>query len=95
MSINDLARLYVDFLEPTLRFLGIAIFLILVLAMLNILRDGKKKGELLNSAFSFIIKMVTKSITFLGHALLWMAKATLKIITVIYASFRDFFISKI
>lgn len=95
MSISSLAQLYVNIIEPLIHFVGFLILGVLLLATLNILRDGKKKGELLNSALSFIIKMMTKSVTLFGHALLWLAKASFKIITVIYASFRDFFTSKL
>lgn len=95
MSIDVLAQLYVNTLEPILKFAGLAIVIIILLSMLNILRGGGKNGELVNSAFNFIIKIITKSITWLGYALLWLAKALLKIAHVIFASIRDFFTSKI
>lgn len=95
MNIESFAVFYVNYLEPMLHFLGFLIIGVIILALLNIVRDGKKKGELVNSALSFIIKILTGSVTMLGRFLLWLTKASLKIITVIYASFRDFFTSKI
>ncbi|MBI1308545.1 MAG: hypothetical protein GC129_01625 [Proteobacteria bacterium] len=95
MDINQLAEIYVDYLEPSLRVLGFLIVVIFLLYMLGLVRDSKKKGDLVNSAFSFIINIITKFVSFIGHALLWLAKAVLKIVTVIFASIRDFFTSEL
>lgn len=95
MNIESLARVYVDVIEPMLHTMAFVVIGIVLLYLLGVVKDGKKKGDLVNSAFSFIIKMVTLAFTLTGRFLLWMARFSWQIIRVIFASFRDFFTSKI
>jgi hypothetical protein len=95
MNIADLAVFYVDVIEPVLKFCAFLVIAIFLLYLLNMLRDAKKKTDLINGAFNFIIKLATKTVSVSGRIVVWTVKVLLNIIRVIFASIRDFFTSKI
>lgn len=95
MSIQYIAELYVDFIEPALKGLLFVVIVVVLLYFINLIRDSKKKTDLINSMFSIIIKVISRALFWVGGALVWLAKMLLKTITVIFAAIRDFFTSKI
>jgi len=95
MSIEQFAAFYVNVVEPVFRFLLFAVIAISFLYLLNVVRDAKKKTDIINGAFNFILKLVTKSVVLLGKVLLFSIKMLQKVFKVINASVRDFFNSKI
>lgn len=95
MTIADFAEFYVNVLEPVLKFLIFFIIAVFLLYMLNVMRDTKKKGDLVTVMVNFITKSITKSVVLAGKVLLWCSNMLLKSITVIYTSIRDFLFSKI
>lgn len=95
MTIEQAAQIYVDYVDPALRVLLFFVIAVFLLYMLSVIRDGKKKTDVINATFNFIIKFITKTISFMGKLLLFIITLLRKTITVIYASIRDFFFSRI
>lgn len=93
--IETFAIFYVDFLEPLLRVAFFLIIAIVLLYFINLIRDAKEKGNLINAIFSSMIKLITASLKWSGQGLMWSGKTLLKVITVIIAVIRDFFNSRI
>ncbi|NBX86305.1 MAG: hypothetical protein EBQ80_03560 [Proteobacteria bacterium] len=93
--IETFAVFYVDYLEPLLRVAFFLIIAIVLLYFINLIRDAKEKGNIINAIFSSMIKLITAIFVWSGHALVWSGKTLLKTITVIIAVIRDFFGSRI
>jgi lysylphosphatidylglycerol synthetase-like protein (DUF2156 family) len=95
MSVAEFAALYVHYIEPTLRVLFFLAIIVAVLYFFNMLKDSKKKSELIGTIFNFMVKAVVGGVVGFGKGLLWFVKTMLKIITILFATVRDFFVSKI
>jgi hypothetical protein len=95
VDISALAKIYVDVIEPSFKFIALLFIIMLLFQFIGLMTDSKKKSEMVGSAFSFIIKIIKGALVYTGHAIWWLTKVSLKIMTVIFASIRDFFTSKI
>lgn len=95
MTIQYLAEFYVNFIEPALKAAVFIVIVVVLLYIINLIRDSKKKTDLVNSLFSLIVKLITGAVVWVGGVAVWLVKMLLKTITVIFAAVRDFFSSKI
>lgn len=95
MSAQQLAHVYVTFVEPTLKVVTFLIIVVFVLYIFNTMRDGKKKTELINNIVNGCVKVLTVSFSYAGLALLASAKFLFRLATLVVAAIRDFFTSKI
>lgn len=95
MTIAQLAEFYVNVLEPLGRFLFFIIIAVFLLYLLNLVRGTSGESNLSNNVVNLIFKSFVKTMNYTGKLVLWIFKLLLKTITVIFASIRDFFTSKI
>lgn len=95
MGIEKLAEFYVYFIEPGIKAFIFLFVVIMLLYVINLARDQKKKADLVTSLFNMMIKLVKGGVVGVGKLVVFLLKASLKIITIIFASVRDFFTSKI
>lgn len=95
MSPETLAYLYVYYIEPTTRVLAWVALLVAVLYVLNMLTDGKKKGEIINMLFNLMVKGTKTVFLVGGKSILIATKMLLRTLTVLIDTVRDFFTSKI
>lgn len=93
--IETLAHIYVNVLEPAFTFLLIGLAILLVLYVVNLLRGGGAKDDILSNLVNGTIKMLVKSVHLIGKAMLASIKMLLKTISLIFATVRDFLKSEI
>ena len=93
--VHTLAEIYVHFLEPALKVLAVIIAVALVLYLFNLLRGGDSKGGIASYVVNATFKTIAKSIKLIGVGIAKSAKMLLKITSLILATLRDFFTSKI
>ena len=95
MDVETIASLYVNVIEPVGRVLVFALIAIFILWLFSIIQDSGKKKDVLNSLVSGVGKLIVGVFVYTGAALLWFGKFLLRAVTVIFATVRDFFTSKI
>ncbi|RYG62144.1 MAG: hypothetical protein EON60_00945 [Alphaproteobacteria bacterium] len=93
--IDTIARLYVNVLEPGFYILLVILLAVFVLYVINLLRGGGAKDDILSNVVNGTIKMIVKSVHLIGKALLAGCKMLLKTISLIFATVRDFLKSEI
>jgi hypothetical protein len=90
-----LARLYVDYIEPSLK---IGVFLIiayLIIQLLSLIRSGKGLGEILTVALTSLVKIITGTVKITGKATVFLVVMMQKSIKELVKAVSDFFNSKI
>lgn len=95
MSAQSIAYLYVYYLEPMFKVAVWLGLLVVVLYIVNMITDGKKKGDIINSLFSTMVSMIKGVFIYGGKGILVTGKLLLRIITILIDTVRDFFTSKI
>lgn len=95
MTVDQLADLYVDIIEPGIKLGLFFVLLIIVLHSINMLRDGGASGGFVGVAFKNIIKFAGSALHFLGVALRYVGNGVLYLAHVIMSTLRDFLTSKI
>ncbi len=93
--IEALAHLYVDAIEPAFRVILIVFVILIILSIINFIRDPKAKENLIKSIISLIFKGLQYVLVAAGAILKGTLSLLQKSIKVIFAAFRDFFSSKI
>ncbi|MCA3243737.1 MAG: hypothetical protein INF43_00325 [Alphaproteobacteria bacterium] len=93
--IERLAHFYVNVVEPIAQVLLVLIVVILLLGIINFIRDPKAKENLIKTLINLIMKTLKLSLVTLGALLKGTLELLQKSIKVIFAAFRDFFSSKI
>jgi hypothetical protein len=91
--IEAIAWFYVNIIENLGRVIFWGIILILLLALINVLRDPK--ANLMNSLAKFLLQSTKAILIGSGKALRISIKVLLNAIKVIFAAIRDFWVSKI
>ena len=95
MNIEELASLYVTSIEPTLKVVGFIFVAMIALWLFSLMRSGDKKSELLDSIMKGIWAGTVALFTYIGMGLWWVVTFIIRIITIIFASIRDFFTSQV
>jgi hypothetical protein len=95
MTVDQIAELYVHVIEPLLKVLAVFVVVVILLHMFNALGDSKKKADLINSTFNFLLKATLFVFTGLGRVALFLGRLLLRIINLLIATISDFFTSKI
>jgi hypothetical protein len=95
MTMAHLADFYVNIIEPFGKLLFFIIIAVFLLFLLNLIRGTSKDANFTNSVVNLIVKILKGTVTYTGRFLVWLSKVLLKTTIVIFASIRDFFISKI
>lgn len=92
--MESFAQIYVDYIEPFLTgfmiFMGVMMFLALI--------AKAKEGKLLSLAetiFTSTLKYTYLFFLYLGMSVLWVFNTIVRVFRVIFATLRDFFISRI
>lgn len=93
--IDSLAHFYVNIIEPGFSILLIILLVVFVLYLINVLRGGGSKDDILSTVVNGMIKMIVKSVQLVGKALLGCFRMLLKTISLIFATVRDFLKSEI
>jgi hypothetical protein len=93
--IEHFAHFYVNVVEPAVQVLIILVVVILLLGIINFIRDPKAKENLIKTLINLIMKALKFSLVALGALLKGTLELLRKSIKVIFAAFRDFFGSKI
>lgn len=93
--IESLAHFYVNVVEPATQVLLILVVVILLLGVINFIRDPKAKENLVKTLINMIMKLVKYLLIGVGAVLKGSVNMLQKSIKVIFAAFRDFFSSKI
>ncbi len=93
--LSSIAIFYVNVIEPTLQVLAVVAVVIGVLYLLNLLRGGDRKNDLITLVVNEFFKMIYKTIVLSGKAVVAVAGMLLKTSRVIFATLRDFFKSEI
>jgi hypothetical protein len=95
MTVDQIAELYVHVIEPLLKVLAVFVVVITLLYLFNAMGDSKKKADLVNNTFNFLIKTTIFIFTGLGRVALLLGRLLLRIINLLIATISDFFTSKI
>jgi hypothetical protein len=95
MDVERLAFIYVHILEPALKVLAFLVLVVTVLYIFNAIGDSKKKTDFVNSMFNLLMKSVVVLFTGLGRLGLILGRLLLRVFTLLVATVRDFFTSKI
>ncbi len=95
MTVADFANLYVSVIEPTLRILAFFFFVIFIIWVFMLLKSGEKKGDMINAIMMGTWKGIAAVTLFFGAALAWIFKFFMRVVTVVFASIRDFFTSEV
>lgn len=95
MAIQELAALYVNYVEPALRVLFFLVVVIVVLHIFHIVKGGKPGEGFASKSFGFMINGLVTMIKSVASGAWWSLKSMLKVITILFATVRDFFVSKI
>lgn len=93
--IDAIAWLYVNILEPAgtiLLWLAIAV---VVIALINFLRDPKSRANMINNLATGIFRFIKAILVWSGKVLQITFKVLLNSLKVIFAAVRDFWGSKI
>jgi hypothetical protein len=93
--IEAIAHLYVNFLEPALRVLVVLFVVLLLLSIINFIRDPKAKENFVKTLIGLVFKGLKLLLIGAGAVLKGLLEMLQKSIKVIFAAFRDFFTSKI
>lgn len=93
--IHTIAEIYVNFVEPAAKVLLVVFAIAFVLYVFNLLRGGDKKNDLVTAVVNGTVKLVVKTVQLIGKAILHSLKMLLKTTSLIFATLRDFFTSKI
>jgi len=93
--LSSIASFYVNVIEPTLQVLAVAALVIIVLYLLNLLRGGDRKGDLITVVVNESFKFIFRFIVLIGKSLILLARMLLNTSRVIFATLRDFFKSEI
>jgi hypothetical protein len=95
MTLQDFAALYVNYLEPFAKIAFFVIIAIVVMWFIIMVRDDDKRTGLITNSFDFLWKSVVATVTYGALGIWWGIKMLMRIVTVIFATVRDFFTSKI
>lgn len=95
MTADQLADLYVEWIEPAIKLGGFFILLIVVLHFINIMKEAGGSGGFVSTAFRNITKLGTSLFRLLGVALRNLGVIALKLSHAVITTLRDFFTSKI
>ena len=93
--LATIAQLYVNVLEPMFFYGLILLVVLFVLYMVNLLRGGGKKDDLVSKVVNGFVALIIKIIKLCGRMMAGSIKVLLKAITLLTATVRDFFGSKI
>ena len=93
--LERVAHFYVNVVEPASQVGLILIVVLLLLGIVNFIRDPKAKENLVKVLIGFIFKMLKLFLVAAGAILKGSLEMLQKSIKVIFAAFRDFFSSKI
>jgi hypothetical protein len=93
--IESLAHLYVNFIEPTFQVLVVLFVVLLLLSIINFIRDPKAKENFIKTLIGLVFKGFKYLLIAAGAVLKGTLELLHKSIKVIFAAFRDFFSSKI
>lgn len=93
--IATLAALYVNYLEPALILLSLLFIGLVLYQIIMLIVDGKRKSELANTLFKFMLSALKGLVFGAGKATLWLIKTLYIYIKLIFASITDFFSSRI
>lgn len=93
--LSSIATFYVNVLEPTLQVLAVVALVIGVLYLLNLVRGGDRKNDLITVVVNEFFKLIYKTIVLMGKSVVALALMLLKTSRVIFATIRDFFKSEI
>jgi hypothetical protein len=93
--IDTIAWLYVNFLEPAGKFLLVVIGVLVILSIINFIRDPKAKENMVSALLGLLFKVLKGIIVYSGIVLQKGFGMLLKSLMVIYAAIRDFIGSKI
>ncbi len=93
--IESIAAIYVNFIEPLMRVLLIGLVVVLILGIINFIRDPKAKENFIKTIITIVFKALKWLLIGFGVMLKGLIDMLHKAIKVIFAAFRDFFNSKI
>jgi hypothetical protein len=95
MDINQLADIYVDWIEPAIKLGAFFILLIVVLHFINVMKEAGGSGGFVSTAFRNIVKIGSALFSLLSVALRKLGVVMLKLSHAVITTLRDFFTSKI
>ncbi len=95
MTIAEFAEIYVNYIEPIGKAVILFFVFITVAYFLVVAKDAKKKQDFITGIFSVMWQGVAAICTYTGLSIWWVVRMLMRIITVIFATVRDFFTSKI
>jgi hypothetical protein len=93
--IDAIAWLYVSVLEPAGTVLFWLAIAVVVIALINFLRDPKSRANIINNLATGIFKLIKGVLVGIGKVLHVIFKMLLNSLKVIFAAVRDFWGSKI
>jgi protein-S-isoprenylcysteine O-methyltransferase Ste14 len=94
MSLDKFAEFYVNYLEPGMKFFLLFLLIMGVFAFWAQVKDGKLL-ELSNAVFHGTIQYTYKALFFIGLGIWIVLRGIGRTFHIIFATVRDFFISRI
>lgn len=95
MTIAEFAQLYVDYIEPIGK---IFLFLLAIAAcvmLLSYVKDREKLSDIATQFVMFFWLIFSKLAIWTGMALWWLLLFIMRAVSLIIATVRDFFVSRI
>lgn len=92
--IESIALFYVNYVEPAWKALLIIIAVVLLFYLLNVLRGGAAKGDLLSTIVNGAFKLLLKMFQIIGRGILSAMRSLFRTFRLLMATVRDFLFSK-
>jgi hypothetical protein len=95
LSTENIAHIYVNYVEPGAKIFVLFMAVMAVLYFWNFVKDPKKQLDMASQFFHWMIGMMTAIVMGIGVAIYETCRFLWRVLHVIFATLRDFFISRI
>lgn len=95
MSVEAIAYFYVTYIEPGLKVFALFMLLMSIIYVLAFIKDPKRQLEIATQFFQFVNNLAIKTMVVTFHVLVWLFKFIWRAFHIVFATLRDFFMSRI
>lgn len=93
--IEDIARVYVNYAEPAAKVFALFMAVMAVIYCWNFIKDPAKQLDMASQFFHWIIGLIVAVVMGIGVGLYETFRFIWRVLHVIFATLRDFFMSRI
>lgn len=93
--VEQIAHIYVNYAEPAGRVFLLFMAVMAVIYVVSFVKDPAKQIDMASHFFQWIVNMMVQSVVWTGMAIYETFRFIFRIFHIIFATLRDFFISRI